>query len=229
VGSAKTFLPTAADVGRRFRLECTAVGLDGAHLFGPRSIRIEPVLSSPPPTPKRQLVAVKGAANGGGYRFRVVSYNVLAEIYATQQMSPHCDAWALGWSYRLPNLLRELRDAAADVLCLQEVQADHYERCFKPWMADNGFDGLFKHKTREHAMGKVDGCAIFWRRSKFRLSEQYSIEFNECARTLTQVCWHLWSQQGGCGPHHLTCVKRSPPGDCAERRARARDHEPADA
>jgi CCR4-NOT transcription complex subunit 6 len=33
---------------------------------------------------------------------------------------------------------------------------------------------------------QVDGCAIFWRRSKFRLAENYSVEFNECARTYAQ-------------------------------------------
>ena len=29
---------------------------------------------------------------------------------------------------------------------------------------------------------QVDGCAIFWRRAKFRLAENYTVEFNECAR-----------------------------------------------
>eukprot|EP00611_Tribonema_gayanum_P003315 TRINITY_DN12571_c0_g1_i2.p1 TRINITY_DN12571_c0_g1~~TRINITY_DN12571_c0_g1_i2.p1 ORF type:complete len:288 (-),score=94.97 TRINITY_DN12571_c0_g1_i2:170-973(-) len=31
-------------------------------------------------------------------------------------------------------------------------------------------------------VGKVDGCALFWRRNRFRLVENYAIEFNECAR-----------------------------------------------
>ena len=184
----RMFTPSAADVGRRFRLECSCFNPDGSLLFGPKSIRLEPTLASPPAPPKRPMVTVKGASNGGGYRFRVLSYNLLAEIYATQQMYPHCDFWALGWGYRLPNLLRELRDSAADVLCLQEVQADHFEKNLKPWLSDSGFDGLYKQKTRD-AMGpagKVDGCAIFWRRSKFRLAEHYGVEFNDCARSLAQ-------------------------------------------
>ena len=188
VCSDRVFTPSAADVGRRFRLECTCYNPDGSLLFGPKSIRLEPTLASPPAPPKRPVVTVKGASNGGGYRFRVLSYNLLAEIYATQQMYPHCDFWALGWGYRLPNLLRELRDAVADVLCLQEVQADHFEKNLKPWLYESGFDGLYKQKTRD-AMGpagKVDGCAIFWRRSKFRLAEHYGVEFNDCARSLAQ-------------------------------------------
>jgi CCR4-NOT transcription complex subunit 6 len=70
----------------------------------------------------------------------------------------------------MPNLLKELKDASSDVLCLQEVQADHYESQLKGLLSEAGFDGLYKQKTRE-AMGmagKVDGCAVFWRRSKFR-------------------------------------------------------------
>lgn len=42
-------------------------------------------------------MTVKGAGSGGGMRFRLCSYNVLAEIYATQQAYPYCDFWALSW------------------------------------------------------------------------------------------------------------------------------------
>jgi CCR4-NOT transcription complex subunit 6 len=72
---------------------------------------------------------------------------------------------------------------------VQEVQADYYEKDFKPRLAELGFDGLFKAKTRGAmgAAGKVDGCAIFWRRNKFRLVEHYALEFNELARSFAQV------------------------------------------
>jgi len=32
------------------------------------------------------------------------------------------------------------------------------------------------------AVGKVDGCATFWKRAKFSMVENYDIEFNEVAR-----------------------------------------------
>ena len=77
-----------------------------------------------------------------------------------------------------------MREVAADVLFLQEVQADHYEQHILPELSEEGYDGLYKHKTREAmgASGKVDGCAILWRRGKFRLAEKYVMEFNDCAR-----------------------------------------------
>ncbi|KAG5186166.1 Endonuclease/exonuclease/phosphatase [Tribonema minus] len=215
--------PSAADVGHCLRLECRAVLPDGSLVCMPRSVSTEPVLSVPPPPPRRALLAAsKGPPPPG--RFRIVSYNLLAEIYATQQAYPSCDFWALSWNYRRANLARELVESAADVLCLQkqhrgggerpalqnngrdtaqlrsemrggtaaggsagagsEVQADAYHAFFQPLLLEKGFDGLYKSKTRESMglVGKVDGCALFWRRNRFRLVENYAIEFNECAR-----------------------------------------------
>jgi CCR4-NOT transcription complex subunit 6 len=86
--------------------------------------------------------------------------------------------------------MREMMDVAPDVVCLQEVQADHYENSLYATMSDQGFEGVYKQKTRQSMglAGKVDGCALFWRRSKFHLVESYSIEFNELAqRQATQV------------------------------------------
>ena len=92
-----------------------------------------------------------------GMKVRIATYNVLAEIYATQQMYPYCDHWALNWNYRKINLLREIKEVGADVLFLQEVQADHYEKHILPELSDEGYEGLYKHKTRESmgATGKV--------------------------------------------------------------------------
>lgn len=75
-------------------------------------------------------------------------------------------------------------DSQGDVICLQEVQADHYEQNLQPMMAEMGYDGLYKQKTRESMgqHGKVDGCATFWKRSKFIMVENYSIEFNDIVK-----------------------------------------------
>jgi len=73
---------------------------------------------------------------------------------------------------------------------MQEVQADHYETHIYNALSDAGFEGVYKQKTRASMglAGKVDGCALFWRRTKFHLVESYSIEFNELAqRQATQV------------------------------------------
>lgn len=184
------YMPTHEDVGRKLKLEATAYSLETGEMLMSRVVKTDVVLGRAPDPPKRNLVTVKGAGGGGGPRFRVVTYNVLAEIYATQQQYPYCDFWALSWDYRFQNILREIVDAAPEVICLQEVQADHYENHLYAALSEAGFEGVYKQKTRQSMglAGKVDGCALFWRRSKFHLVESYSIEFNELAqRQASQV------------------------------------------
>mmetsp|Transcript_31940 Transcript_31940/g.42588 ORF Transcript_31940/g.42588 Transcript_31940/m.42588 type:complete len:615 (-) Transcript_31940:99-1943(-) len=186
------YVPGTEDVGRKLKLEAAAYSSETGELLMHRVVKTDLVLSRAPDPAKRNLVTAKtgGGGSGGGARFRMVTYNVLAEIYATQQQYPYCDFWALSWDYRFQNILREIVDVCPDVVCLQEVQADHYENHIYNAMSDAGFEGVYKQKTRQSMglAGKVDGCALFWRRTKFHLVESYSIEFNELAqRQATQV------------------------------------------
>jgi CCR4-NOT transcription complex subunit 6 len=201
ISHEQIYIPTSSDVGRKLKLEASAYASDSGDLLMHRVVKTDVVLSSAPDPMKRNLVTAKTSGPRGGERFRIVSYNILAEIYATQQQYPYCDFWALTWEYRFHNIHRELLDACPDIICLQEVQADHYDTHVYSAMIEAGFEGVFKHKTRA-AMGfagKVDGCALFWRRSKFHLVESYTIEFNELAqRQATQVL--------GMNPRSEECV-----------------------
>ncbi|OQR82903.1 carbon catabolite repressor protein [Achlya hypogyna] len=183
--ASKTYIPTSADVGHVLRVECTAMLRSGEECGPPKFTETNIVLPFPPLAPKRPMISsIKDTARVRYIgSFRVLSYNVLAEIYATRQMYPYCPMWALNWSFRKQLLKRELQLYNADILCLQEVQADHYKSFFLPMMTDLGYDGLYLQKTRESMglVGKVDGCAMFYRKNRFYLKEQYSLEFNEAA------------------------------------------------
>mmetsp|Transcript_27964 Transcript_27964/g.46262 ORF Transcript_27964/g.46262 Transcript_27964/m.46262 type:complete len:638 (-) Transcript_27964:244-2157(-) len=191
VSRDQLYIPGHDDIGRKLKLEAAAYSVETGELLMHRVVKTDLVLARAPDPMKRTLVTNKsGGGAGGGARFRIASYNVLAEIYATQQQYPYCDIWALNWEYRFHNIMREIVDASPDVVCLQEVQADHYENHLYAAMSDQGYEGVYKQKTRQSMglAGKVDGCALFWRRSKFHLVESYSIEFNELAqRQATQV------------------------------------------
>jgi hypothetical protein len=139
-----------------------------------------------PNLPTRNLVPLPGAGPGGGYgRFTLLTYNILADLYAkvwargggwrwfvwwrgmavvvlravaagnyccytgqlmtetatAPQLSVSCPsssypqadghsqtpAWVMAWPYRKQNLLRELLTKRPDIMCLQEVQSDHYK------------------------------------------------------------------------------------------------------
>ena len=180
ISREQMFCPGPDDVGRKLKLEAAAYSLETGEMLMSRVVKTDVVLARAPDPRKRTLVTMKPGP-GGGARFRVATYNTLAEIYATGQQYPYCDFWALSWEYRFHNIMSEIMDANPDVLCLQEIQADHYETHVYGAMSDAGYEGVFKQKTRQSMglAGKVDGCGLFWRRSKFHLVESYSIEVRD--------------------------------------------------
>ncbi len=93
------YIPNADDVGRKLKVEAAAYSLESGELLMHRVVKTDLVLSRTPDPEKRALVTSK-PAGGGGARFRIVTYNILAEIYATQQQYPHCDLWSLSWDFR---------------------------------------------------------------------------------------------------------------------------------
>ncbi|XP_039394955.1 protein angel homolog 1 isoform X6 [Mauremys reevesii] len=82
-----------------------------------------------------------GSENGPLFEFRVMSYNILAQDLVEQSpdLYLHCQPDILDWSYRLPNLLQEIQHWDPDVLCLQEVQENHYWEQLEPTFRMMGF------------------------------------------------------------------------------------------
>lgn len=196
VAFIRNYAPTPDDVGHVLELVCRYVQRhsDGRVEVGPPlSVRSMAVRRIPEPPPERRMLSL---ATGELYSaktrrpgtFRVVTYNILSEIYANSQAYPHCPSWALAWTYRKRNLLREMALFDADILCIQEMQADHYEDHFQPYFARLGFESCFKAKTRESMgrKGKIDGCATFFRKDMFALREQHTVEFNAVAHGRTK-------------------------------------------
>lgn len=197
VGFVRSFAPTQDDIGHVLQLVCRYVHRlpDGTIDIGPPlSVESEPVRRLPQPPAERRMISLATgemfpSRNRRPGTFRVLTYNLLSEIYTNAQSYPYCPKWGLAWTYRRRNLLREITQYDADILCLQECQADHYEEHFLPHFARLGYGGVFKSKTRE-AMGrrgKIDGCATLFRKSKFVLRETTNVEYNATARGRTQV------------------------------------------
>jgi CCR4-NOT transcription complex subunit 6 len=107
---------------------------------------------------------------------------VLADRFATQKAYGYTPPDALHWSYRKRVILQELAAADADFMCLQEVTTDAYQKCFKPELKGE-YDGIHDIKSRARTMNhkeaalQVDGCAIFYKTSKWTLLAQQLIEF----------------------------------------------------
>ncbi|CAI9544467.1 unnamed protein product [Staurois parvus] len=103
----------------------------------------------------------------GKFDFSVLCYNILSQdlLEDNSSLYSHCRRPHLFWNYRLPNILRELEEMNADILCLQEVQKDHYQEQIKPSLEALGYLCEFKARTGS----KPDGCAICFKSDKIQL------------------------------------------------------------
>ncbi|CAN6583617.1 unnamed protein product [Malus baccata var. baccata] len=95
----------------------------------------------------------------------------------------HIPHHMMDWQWRKRNLIFELGLWSSDIMCLQEVDKfDDLEEELKL----KGYIGFWKMRTGN----PVDGCAIFWRTSRFKLVHEESIEFNKLGLrdNVAQIC-----------------------------------------
>ncbi|KAF4798640.1 Protein angel 2 [Turdus rufiventris] len=109
------------------------------------------------------------------FDFTVMSYNILSQnlLEDNSHLYKHCRQRLLFWTYRFPNILQEIKELDADVLCLQEVQEDHYRAEIKSSLESLGYHCEYKMRTGR----KPDGCAICFKTSKFSLISSNPVEF----------------------------------------------------
>jgi CCR4-NOT transcription complex subunit 6 len=92
--------------------------------------------------------------------------------------------------YTLRNLfiLDEIKKFDADIICLQEVEAQLFKQLFAPQLDILGYEGYFQVKvfdrdhfeaTKEWSESRTDGCATFWKKDKFNLVRDDFIEIRQ--------------------------------------------------
>ncbi|XP_053172250.1 2',5'-phosphodiesterase 12 [Scomber japonicus] len=177
VGSGRVHVPSNQDIGCRLKLCCTPK--DGARSG-----------------PAKELISVGAVEAGPGVctfdnrhaytireaewpAMRVVSYNILADVYAQTELSktvlyPYCAPYALQLDYRQNLIKKELTGYNADIICLQEVDKGVFTDSLIPTLDAFGLDGVFKIKEKQH-----EGLATFYRRSKFKLLSRHDIMLSE--------------------------------------------------
>ncbi|XP_040592441.1 protein angel homolog 2-like [Mesocricetus auratus] len=118
--------------------------------------------------------------SGEKFDFSVMSYNILSQdlLEDNSHLYRHCRRPVLHCSFCFPNILKEIKHFDADVLCLQEVQEDHYGTDIKPSLESLGYHCEYKMKTGR----KPDGCAICFKHSRFSLLSVNPVEF--CRRVI---------------------------------------------
>ena len=70
-------------------------------------------------------------------------------------------------------LINEIVNYDLDILCAQEVETEAFVTFFRDQLSNHDYDSLFYPKGRAKTMGsnynQVDGCATFWKKSRFNM------------------------------------------------------------
>lgn len=107
-------------------------------------------------------------------RFTMLSYNILCDKACTQTAYGYAPSAALNWESRREIILNELRARDADIICLQEIDGESFNEFFRGALAHNDYKGVYWPRSRARTMAEkearfVDGCATFYKNSKYVL------------------------------------------------------------
>ncbi|KAI4872460.1 hypothetical protein NFI96_021055 [Prochilodus magdalenae] len=99
------------------------------------------------------------------FSFTVMSYNILAQdlLEANSGLYLHCTEDMLAWDKRLHAVLKELQTWEPDIVCLQEVQENHFLEQMHPALIEMGYICVYKRRTGT----KTDGCAVCYHADRF--------------------------------------------------------------
>lgn len=123
--------------------------------------------------------------------FKVATYNVLASAYINRGWYPHTTESYLSPAWRVPAVAKRIRELAADILCLQEVEAVQF-KAVADLLEPLGYHGQLALKGR----GKPDGCATFFRTDRFDLLEARRIDYDDGNPTSGHIAQVLLFRHG---------------------------------
>jgi len=186
VASSRQYCPTQQDIDRPLRLDIIPVLKDGRDsVMGGMSITTGTVIPTPKEARTRRMISNGGTFNAEwlSQQFKVMNWNILADLYATESVYPYCEKWALSWTWRKHLILKELKSMTADIITLQEVQKDAYDEWFRPQLSEAGYEGIFQQKKREPIFhrGKYtsEGCATFYKTTRFKRVDKLVIDYDK--------------------------------------------------
>ncbi|KAA8527989.1 hypothetical protein F0562_035142 [Nyssa sinensis] len=113
-----------------------------------------------------------------GFKFSLVSYNVLAQVYVKSALFPHSPSACLKWKARSQAILTVLKSLGTDFLCLQEL--DEYDSFYKGNMENHGYSSIYIQRSGQ----KRDGCGIFYKHKSAELVLEEKIEYNDLVNSI---------------------------------------------
>jgi mRNA deadenylase 3'-5' endonuclease subunit Ccr4 len=104
----------------------------------------------------------------------IASYNVLADSYVKPKWYPNVDPENLRWDRRKYAMAERVGGLDADIICLQEVEADAYA-LLEGGLDAKGYNGVYARKGAD----KPDGCAMFFRQERLRFAGANTLYYHD--------------------------------------------------
>lgn len=143
--------------------------------FAKMSVEAVPVVPKFVPVEQSGITSISCAE---GYKFSIVSYNILAQAFVKSSFFPHSPKPCLRWKARSEALLTVLKGLEVDFLCLQEV--DEYDTFYRDHMEKHGYSSIYIQRSGQ----KRDGCGVFYKQGRAELVLQENIEYNDLVETI---------------------------------------------
>jgi mRNA deadenylase 3'-5' endonuclease subunit Ccr4 len=118
--------------------------------------------------------------------FKVATYNVLATAYIRPEWYRGVPPGLLDPAWRVPALASHVEGLDADLLCLQEVEADVFA-ALDGRLAPRGYLGLYERKGG----GRPDGCATFFRQTTLTLHRSQRLDYHDRGPGQTADSGHI--------------------------------------
>ena len=112
---------------------------------------------------------------GDAVKFKVLSYNILADAYTRGLNVSHYPGKDLAvlqdYNYRSTRVLMEIEQDQAEIICLQEV--DHFDTIYGPKLQDMGYETQIVYRRN------IDAELIGWKKGVFKMVEKQEINHED--------------------------------------------------
>jgi CCR4-NOT transcription complex subunit 6 len=140
----------------------------------------------PIPPIDRKPIVVQEDVSSSLERVKILTWNILCDKFATSTLYGYTPPTALSWDYRKQRIIQELHERDADILCLQEIATDVFRDFFSPELAQDGYKGVHWPRPKAKTMAEkdaqaVDGCAVFYKASKWILLDKQLLDYANIA------------------------------------------------
>lgn len=133
----------------------------------------------PPPSDRAWIETAQRKDMAFPDALTVGTFNILTNYYAVK--CTYAPSWVVTPELRKENILNSILSYNVDVLGLQEIELHMYQEFYKPQLEQRlEYESMYVPRSRAHSLPDrraVDGCATFWKRTKFKLVENSSLEF----------------------------------------------------